>query len=54
MTRYAYRFHRRPTRKEVFAVWNYARTHGEFPQSWSFAKHGSLNQTWWGFELTAR
>ena len=54
MTRQIHRFHKRPSRKEIFQIWNAAKRLGEIPQSWTFARHGEINRTWWGFALLAR
>lgn len=48
-----HRFSTTPTRRELFRVWNAAKSLGEIPRSWSFAQHGSLEQTYLGFALMA-
>lgn len=48
-----HRFHQRPSRRELYQIWNGAKHIGRIPQSWSYARHGSLNQTYWGFALLA-
>lgn len=48
-----HRFVNKPSRKELFRIWNVAKNIGEIPTSWSYVRHGWVEQTYWGWALMA-
>lgn len=49
-----HKFFSKPSRTEIFQIWNAAKRLGEIPNSWSFAKRGGIEQVWGGWILTAK
>ena len=47
------RFFRRPSRAEIFRAWNASKRAGDIPASWTFAKHGTIDQVWNGWVLVS-
>lgn len=46
-----YTFTHKPSRTEIFDIWNYSK--GEIPSKWSFQKHGHVIRVYSGWCLQA-
>ena len=46
-------WNRKPSKREVLAIWRAAKRDGDIPARKSFARYGELRQVWGGYVVVA-